>query len=91
MVLCTTFFLLFLSILRITFFYRLSFKPFSNVQKREKLHFGLSAVCRSMKNLHLVFLKYCCPIKLLYAVIFSLNPAEIGMISSNFKFQAPIE
>ena len=32
---------------------------------------------------------YCCPIKPLYAAISSLNPAEIGMISSNFKFQAP--
>ena len=32
---------------------------------------------------------YCCPIKPLYAAIFSLNPAEIRMISSNFKFQAP--
>ena len=33
--------------------------------------------------------KYCCPIKPLYTAISSLNPAEIGMISSNFKFQAP--
>ena len=32
---------------------------------------------------------YCCPIKPLYTGISSLNPAEIGMISSNFKFQAP--
>ena len=32
---------------------------------------------------------YCCPIKPLYTRISSLNPAEIGMISSNFKFQAP--
>ena len=34
-------------------------------------------------------LKYCCPIKPLYTAISSLNPAEIGMISSYFKFQAP--
>ena len=34
---------------------------------------------------------YCCPIKPLHAAIFSLNPAEIRMISSNFKFQAPLE
>ena len=34
---------------------------------------------------------YCCPINPLYAAISSLNPAEIGMISSNFKFQAPLE
>ena len=33
--------------------------------------------------------KYCCPIKPLYTAISSLNPAEIGMISSYFKFQAP--
>ena len=33
--------------------------------------------------------KYCCPIKPPYTAISSLNPAEIGMISSNFKFQAP--
>ena len=32
---------------------------------------------------------YCCPIKPLYTAISSLNPAEIGMISSYFKFQAP--
>ena len=32
---------------------------------------------------------YCCPIKPPYTTISSLNPAEIGMISSNFKFQAP--
>ena len=36
-------------------------------------------------------LNYWCPIKPLYAAIFSLNPAEIGMISSNSKFQAPLE
>ena len=29
--------------------------------------------------------KYCCPIKPLYTAISSLNPAEIGMISSYFK------
>ena len=57
MVLCTTFFLLFLSILHITFFYHLSFKPFWNVQKREKLYFGLSETFRSVKNFILVFLK----------------------------------
>ena len=34
---------------------------------------------------------YCCPIKPLYTAISSLNPAEIGMISSYFKFQAPLE
>ena len=34
-------------------------------------------------------LYYCCPIKPLYTAISSLNPAEIGMISSYFKFQAP--
>ena len=34
---------------------------------------------------------YCCPIKPLHAAIFSLNPAEILMISSNFQFQAPLE
>ena len=33
---------------------------------------------------------YCCPIKPLYTAISSLNPAEIGMISSYFKSQAPI-
>ncbi|WP_449021673.1 hypothetical protein [Prevotella jejuni] len=32
---------------------------------------------------------YCCPIKPLHAAIFSLNPAEMRMIISNFKFQAP--
>ena len=32
---------------------------------------------------------YCCPIKPLYTAISSLNPAEIGMISSYFKSQAP--
>ena len=32
---------------------------------------------------------YCCPIKPLYTAISSLNPTEIGMISSYFKFQAP--
>ena len=36
-------------------------------------------------------LNYCCPIKPLYTAISSLNPAEIGMISSYFKFQAPLE
>ena len=44
MVLCTTFFLLFLSILHIIFFHYLPFKPFSET-------------FRSMKNLHLAFLK----------------------------------
>ena len=34
---------------------------------------------------------YCCPIKPLHAAILSLNPAEMHMISSNFKFQAPLE
>lgn len=34
---------------------------------------------------------YCCPIKPLYTAISSLNPAEIGMIGSYFKFQAPLE
>ena len=38
---------------------------------------------------HLAY--YCCPIKPLYTAISSLNPAEIGMISSYFKFQAPLE
>ena len=38
-----------------------------------------------------VFKNYCCPIKPLYTAISSLNPAEIGMISSYFKFQAPLE
>lgn len=37
----------------------------------------------------LLFTNYCCPIKPLYTAISSLNPAEIGMISSYFKFQAP--
>ena len=32
---------------------------------------------------------YCCPIKPLHTAISSLNPAEIGMISSYLKFQAP--
>ena len=36
-------------------------------------------------------INYCCPIKPLYTAISSLNPAEIGMISSYFKFQAPLE
>ena len=36
-------------------------------------------------------MNYCCPIKPLYTAISSLNPAEIGMISSYFKFQAPLE
>ena len=36
---------------------------------------------------HIYF--YCCPIKPPYTAISSLNPAEIGMISSYFKFQAP--
>ena len=30
-------------------------------------------------------INYCCPIKPLYTAISSLNPAEIGMISSYFK------
>ena len=34
-------------------------------------------------------LNYCCPIKPPYTAISSLNPTEIGMISSYFKFQAP--
>ena len=38
-----------------------------------------------------LFLNYCCPIKPPYTAISSLNPAEIGMISSYFKFQAPLE
>ena len=37
----------------------------------------------------LLYLNYCCPIKPLYTAMSSLNPAEIGMISSYFKFQAP--
>ena len=41
--------------------------------------------------LRILFTKYCCPIKPLYTAISSLNPAEIGMISSYFKFQAPLE
>ena len=57
MVLRTTFFLLFLSILHIIFFHDLPFKPFWNVQKHEKLHFGLSETFRSVKNFILVFLK----------------------------------
>ena len=35
----------------------ISFKPFWNVQKREKLHFGLSETFRSAKNFILAFLK----------------------------------
>ena len=71
MVLCTTFFLLFLSILHIIFFHDLPFKPFLkcseawktsfwpfwNVQKHEKLYFCLSEMFRSMKNFIFDFLK----------------------------------
>ena len=46
---------------------------------------------RMSKSEIITILIYCCPIKPLYAAISSLNPAEIGMISSNFKFQAPLE
>ena len=37
--------------------WKTSFLSFCSVQKHEKSLFCLSAVCRSMKNLHLVFLK----------------------------------
>ena len=43
------------------------------------------------KEGNLSITNYCCPIKPLYTAISSLNPAEIGMISSYFKFQAPLE
>ena len=50
----------------------------------------ISEFIRSVKSdSKLKFKYYCCPIKPLYTAISSLNPAEIGMISSNFKFQAP--
>ena len=71
MVLRTTFFLLFLSILHIIFFHYLPFKPFLkrseawkisiwpfwNVQKHGKSPFGLSETFRSVKNFILAFLK----------------------------------
>ena len=41
------------------------------------------------KEIYTAIANYCCPIKPLYTAISSLNPAEIGMISSYFKFQAP--
>ena len=43
------------------------------------------------ENRRKIIIIYCCPIKPLYTAISSLNPAEIGMISSYFKFQAPLE
>ena len=37
--------------------WKISIWPFWNVQKREKLHFGLSEMFRSVKNFFLAFLK----------------------------------
>lgn len=54
--------------------------PFATVKEVAK---------RMNQNVRLVYRNYYCPIKPLYTAISSLNPAEIGMISSYFKFQAP--
>ena len=52
---------------------------------------GIPQILTYLKQLYCDFKNYCCPIKPLYTAISSLNPAEIGMISSYFKFQAPLE
>ena len=48
---------IFLAFLKCSEAWKTSFWPFWNVQKHEKLHFGVSEMFRSVKNFILVFLK----------------------------------
>ena len=69
----------------------------ANINSEQKLKYLMfSAYCfyfdgdiTHTKEILSDIVNYCCPIKPLYTAISSLNPAEIGMISSYFKFQAP--